>query len=76
ALVALPAGAGPTLDAVKARGKVNCGVSSGIAGFSAPGDKGEWAGIDVDFCKAVAAAIFGSPERVKYVPLTSKERFT
>ena len=68
--------AGPTLDAVRARGVLNCGVTSGLAGFSAPDDKGAWTGIDVDFCKAVAAAIFGADAKVKYAPLSSKERFT
>ncbi len=74
--MAVPANAGPTLDAVKARGVLNCGVTSGLAGFSAPDDKGVWTGIDVDFCKAMAAAIFGGDGKVKYAPLSSKERFT
>ena len=68
--------AGPTLDAVKARGVLNCGVTLGLAGFSAPDDKGNWTGIDVDFCRGMAAAIFGAKAKVKFVPLTSKERFT
>ncbi len=71
-----PVQAAPTLEAVRARGVLNCGVTSGLAGFSAPDDKGVWAGIDVDFCKAVAAAIFGADAKVKYAPLSSKERFT
>ncbi len=65
-----------TLDTVKARGTLNCGVNTGLAGFSAPDDKGQWGGLDVDLCKAVAAAIFKDPTKVKYVPLTAKERFT
>ncbi|MEQ1697938.1 MAG: amino acid ABC transporter substrate-binding protein [Hyphomicrobiaceae bacterium] len=73
---AQPLLAGPTLDAVRARGVLNCGVTSGLAGFSAPDDKGAWTGIDVDFCKAVAAAIFGADAKVKYAPLSAKERFT
>lgn len=73
---ASPVWAGPTLDAVKARGVLNCGVTLGLAGFSAPDDKGNWTGIDVDFCKGMAAAIFGADAKVKFVPLTSKERFT
>ena len=73
---AVPALAGPTLDAVKARGVLNCGVTVGLAGFSAPDDRGEWTGLDVDFCNAVAAAIFGPSGKVKFVPLTAKERFT
>lgn len=71
---------GATLDAVRARGKLNCGVSVGLAGFSAPDDKGVWSGIDVDLCRGIAAAIFGGlpndDAHVKFVPLTSKERFT
>lgn len=65
-----------TLDKVKKRGALKCGVSTGIAGFSSPNDKGEWSGLDVDFCHAVAAAVLGDASKVKYVPLTAKERFT
>jgi len=65
-----------TLDDVKARGSVLCGVSGGLAGFSRPDDKGTWSGIDVDFCRALAAAIFDDPNKVKYLPLTAKDRFT
>ena len=65
-----------TLEKVKTRGTLQCGVNTGLAGFSAPNDKGEWAGIDVDVCRAVAAAIFKDASKVKYVPLTAKERFT
>ena len=65
-----------TLDDVKARGSVLCGVSCGLAGFSRPDDKGAWSGIDVDFCRALAAAIFDDPNKVKYLPLTAKDRFT
>jgi general L-amino acid transport system substrate-binding protein len=65
-----------TLDAVKQRGTLNCGVSTGLAGFAAPDDKGVWAGLDVDYCKAVAAAVLGDAGKVKYVPTTAKERFT
>ncbi len=68
--------AGVTLDAVKARGVLNCGVNAGLAGFSAPDDKGNWTGLDVDFCRAVAGAVFGAKAKVKFVPLTSTERFT
>lgn len=66
----------PTLDAVKRRGQLVCGVNTGLAGFSAPDDKGNWVGIDVDFCRAVAAAIFRDAGRVRFVPLNAKERFT
>ncbi len=65
-----------TLDTVKSKGKIVCGVTPGTAGFSAPDEKNNWSGIDVDFCKAVAAAIFGDPNKVKYQALTAKERFT
>ncbi len=65
-----------TLQKVRDRGVVVCGVNTGIAGFSAPDDKGNWAGIDVDVCRAVAAAVFKDAGKVKYVPLTAKERFT
>jgi general L-amino acid transport system substrate-binding protein len=68
--------AGPTLDAVKAKGFVQCGVTTGLPGFSGADDKGVWSGIDVDMCRGVAAAIFGDAGKVKYTPLTAKERFT
>lgn len=65
-----------TLEDVKAKGFVQCGVSTGLGGFAAPNDAGEWAGFDVDMCRAVAAAVFGDPDAVKFTPTTSKERFT
>ena len=65
-----------TLDDVKARGALNCGVSQGLPGFSNPNDKNEWAGLDVDFCRAIAAAIFDDPAKVKFSPLSAKDRFT
>ena len=68
--------AGKTLDTIKARGQLSCGVSTGNPGFSNPDDKGTWTGFDVDFCRAVAAAIFDDPAKVSYKPLTAKERFT
>lgn len=76
ALAAGAAQAGATFDAVKKKGFVQCGVNSGLAGFSAPDEKGAWKGIDVDVCRAVAAAVFGDANKVKYTPLTAKERFT
>jgi len=77
ALSTLPvAHAGATLDAVKAKGFVQCGVSTGLPGFSATNDKGQWTGLDVDVCRAVAAAVFGDASKVKFTPLTAKERFT
>jgi general L-amino acid transport system substrate-binding protein len=65
-----------TLEDVKARGFLQCGVSTGLLGFSAPDDNGEWHGFDIDFCRAVAAAVFGDPSKVKFTPLTAKDRFT
>jgi general L-amino acid transport system substrate-binding protein len=72
---AAPASA-QTLKAVKDRGSLLCGVSQGIAGFSLPDDKGNWSGLDVEFCRAIAAAIFNDASKVKFVPLSSKDRFT
>jgi general L-amino acid transport system substrate-binding protein len=68
------AGAG-TLQDIKERGHLNCGVSQGLAGFSAPQQNGEWTGFDVDFCRALAAAILDDARKVKFVPLTASERF-
>ena len=65
-----------TLDQVKQKGFVQCGVSQGITGFSSPDDKGNWTGLDVDFCRALAAAIFNDPQKVKFTPLSTKDRFT
>jgi len=73
---AIPAFAGKTLDAIKSRGQVVCGVSTGVAGFSAADSSGNWSGLDVDICKAVAAATLGDAKKVKFVPLTSQQRFT
>jgi general L-amino acid transport system substrate-binding protein len=68
--------AGPTLDKVKSAGGFNCGVQTGLAGFAAPDSQGRFAGFNVDVCKAISAALFGDPERVKFVPLTAQQRFT
>jgi general L-amino acid transport system substrate-binding protein len=65
-----------TLDDVKAKGHIQCGVSQGLIGFSQPDDANRWTGLDVDFCRAVAAAIFNDPEAVRFTPLTAKDRFT
>lgn len=65
-----------TLDIVKERGVVHCGVTTGFAGFSAPDAKGEWQGLDVDLCRAVAAATLGDASKFKAVPLNSQQRFT
>jgi general L-amino acid transport system substrate-binding protein len=71
-----PAHAGKTLDAIKARGQLICGVNEGLAGFSAADSQGKWSGLDVDACKAVAAAILGDANKVKWVPLNAQQRFT
>ncbi len=68
--------AGPTFDAVKAKGFVQCGVNTGLAGFGSPDDAGNWTGFDVDLCRAIAAAVFGDATKVKFSPLNAKERFT
>ena len=65
-----------TLDAVKSKGYVQCGVNTGLAGFSQPDSRGVWKGIDVDVCRAVAAAVFGDHSKVRYTPLTAQQRFT
>ncbi len=75
-LLSLSAHAGKTLDGIKQRGAVNCGVSVGLAGFSAADSKGVWNGLDVDICKAVAAAVLGDASKVKWTPLNSQQRFT
>jgi len=70
-----PAHAGEILDAVKARGLLRCGVSEGIPGFSEKDAAGRWRGLDADFCRAVAAAVLGDPDKVEFVPLKASTRF-
>ncbi len=70
------ASASATLESVKEKGYLSCGVSTGLPGFSNPDDKGQWSGLDVDVCRAVAAATLKDASKVKFVPLTAKERFT
>src|SRR6478672_12701589 len=65
-----------TLKTVKDRSMVSCGVGQGLPGFSVPDDKGNWTGLDVDVCRAIAAAIFNDPGKVRFVPLDANERFT
>lgn len=65
-----------TLDDVKARGMLKCGVTTGLVGFAAPNASGVWEGFDVDVCRAVAAAVFNDPTKVEYIPTTGKTRFT
>jgi general L-amino acid transport system substrate-binding protein len=69
------AGSSPTLAAVKARGSLVCGVNEGLPGFSNVDERGIWTGFDVDFCRAIAAAVFGDPKKVKLVPLSADARF-
>jgi general L-amino acid transport system substrate-binding protein len=73
-----PAGAADqeTLAIVKSRGYLVCGSSQGVPGFSSPDREGRWSGFDIDFCRAMAAAIFRDPSKTRYVPLSSKDRFT
>ncbi len=71
-----PAMAGKTLDAIKARGQVVCGVNTGLAGFSQADSSGNWSGLDADVCKAIAAATLGDASKVKWVPLSAQARFT
>jgi general L-amino acid transport system substrate-binding protein len=65
-----------TLNTVKTRGILNCGANGTLAGFGLPDAQGNWTGLDADFCRAIAAAIFDDPNKVKFVPLTAKDRFT
>ncbi len=75
--IAQPAGpSGPTIDAIRARGTLICGVNTGLAGFAQPDSQGVWRGFDVDYCRAVAVAIFNDADKVRYVPTTAQSRFT
>ena len=71
-----PAASAQTLNTVKQRGVLNCGSNGTLAGFGLPDAQGNWTGLDVEFCRAIAAAIFNDPTKVKFVPLTAKDRFT
>src|SRR5580692_3483943 len=74
--LAVAASSAQTLKKVQDRGSLMCGVSQGLPGFSSPDDKGNWTGFDVDVCRAIAAAIFNDASKVKYSPLSAKDRFT
>lgn len=76
ALFSAPAMAGPTIDAVRARGVLNCGIHTGVAGFALPDSRGVWQGFDVDLCRGLAVAIFNDASKVRFVPLSSSTRFT
>lgn len=75
-LASFAAFAGDTLEAVKERGHVQCGVNTGLPGFSNADAQGQWTGLDADFCRAVAAAVLGDADKVQFTPLTAKERLT
>lgn len=75
-LVGSPVHAGPTLDKIKARGELVCGVNTGLGGFSVADSSGKWSGFDVDMCKAIAAAIFGDAGKTRFVPTSEQVRFT
>ncbi len=72
---AAPAWAGKTLDAIKSRGTLNCGVNTGLPGFSSADSQGQWTGLDVDVCKAIAATVLGDASKVKWTPLNASQRF-
>ncbi len=74
--LAAPAFAGKDLDAVKSRGRLVCAVNTSLAGFSIPDSQGKWTGLDVDFCRAVAAAVFGDATKVEFKPTSAQQRFT
>ena len=74
--LAASAASAQTLNTVKSRGVLNCGSNGTLAGFGLPDAQGRWTGLDVDFCRALAAAIFNDPNKIKFVPLTAKDRFT
>ena len=67
---------GQTLKTIQSRGVLNCGANGNLAGFGLPDAQGNWTGFDVDYCRAIAAAIFNDPTKVKFIPLTAKDRFT
>ena len=75
AVLSAPAHAGKTIDAIKARGQLVCGVNTGLAGFSQADSAGNWSGLDVDVCRAIAASLLGDPAKVKWVPLSAQQRF-
>ncbi|MCE5243025.1 MAG: transporter substrate-binding domain-containing protein, partial [Desulfobacteraceae bacterium] len=74
--MACTAFAGETFDAVKKRGQLIAGVNTGAPGFSMPDSQGNWTGLDVDIARAIATVVLGDPTKVKFVPLTSQQRFT
>jgi len=75
-LVATGASAQATLQSVKQKGFIQCGANPGLTGFAVPDAQGNWTGLDVDFCRAIAAAVFNDPTKVRFIPLSAKDRFT
>ena len=75
-LGAAPASAGPVMDAIRARGVLNCGINTGVAGFALPDSRGEWQGLDVDLCRGLAVAVLNDASKVRFIPLSSSTRFT
>jgi general L-amino acid transport system substrate-binding protein len=75
-LLAGAAQAQGTLNSIKQKGYISCGSNPGLAGFGVPDAQGRWAGLDVDFCRALSAAIFNDVSKVRYIPLSAKDRFT
>ncbi|WP_353211921.1 amino acid ABC transporter substrate-binding protein [Rhodovarius sp.] len=75
-LGAAPASAGPVMDAIRARGVLNCGINTGVAGFALPDSRGEWQGLDVDLCRGLAVAVLNDARKVRFIPLSSSTRFT
>ncbi|WBV43143.1 amino acid ABC transporter substrate-binding protein [Pseudoroseomonas cervicalis] len=69
-------GAAATLDAIRSRGTLSCGVNTGLAGFAQPDSQGRWTGFDVEYCRALAVALFNDASKVRYVPTTAQNRFT
>ena len=74
-LCTMPAHAGKTLDAIKARGQLVCGVNPSLPGFAAADSQGNWSGLDVDVCKAVAATVLSDASKIKWTPLNASQRF-
>jgi general L-amino acid transport system substrate-binding protein len=74
-IVALPVRAGPTLDHIRAQGRLTCGITPDVAGFSVEGQDGRWRGFDTDICRAIAASLFGVPDKVRFVGIQSVEQF-
>src|SRR3979409_1821350 len=75
AFASMPAAAGQTFDAVKAKGFVQCAVNTGLAGFSFADNQGKWTGLDVDLCRAIAVAMFGDADKSKFTPTPAQQRF-